>query len=146
MQDNDLPDLPLPSTAKILEVMGVWIRGLCSLAGLVVLAVGLYLAVRVFYNVYDVAMHPERSAQLVDQWAQVLGAESLKIQIAPDQTLDFGRLAGMGVLTSSAFLMGILSCTMMITGARIVCWTTSDRQAVKAIVEYAIERRSGGGP
>ncbi len=146
MQDNDLPDLPLPSTAKILEVMGVWIRGLCSLAGLVVLAVGLYLAVRVFYNVYDVAMHPERSAQLVDQWAQVLGAESLKIQIAPDQTVDFGRLAGMGVLISSAFLMGILSCTMMITGARIVCWTTSDRQAVKAIVEYAIERRSGGGP
>jgi len=146
MQDNDLPDLPLPSTAKILEVMGVWVRALCSMAGLLVLAVGLYLAVRVFYNVYDVAMHPERSQELVGQWAQVLGAESLKIQIAPEQTLDFGRLAGMGVLISSAFLMGILSCTMMITGARIVCWTTSDRQAVKAIVEYAIERRSNGGP
>lgn len=142
-QENDLPDLPLPSTASVLEMMGVWLRALCGLGGLVVLAVGVYLSARVFYSVYDMSMHPEACKTLVAQWGEVAGgSEALKVQVAPNESLELSKLAGIGVLGGAALLLGFLACTMMITGARIICWTTSDRQAVKAIVEYALERRA----
>jgi hypothetical protein len=147
MQDTDLPELQIPSMASVVSMMGVWLRALCSVVGVLVLALGVYLSARVFYSVYDVSTHPEQCDTLVSKWGEVAGGpEALKVQVVPGETVELSRLAGVGILGGAAFLLGILSCTMMVTGARIICWTTSDRQAVKAIVEYALERRSSQGP
>ncbi|HVX14348.1 MAG TPA: hypothetical protein VHC22_24390 [Pirellulales bacterium] len=126
-------DQPGASIAAAMETLP---RMCASLVGIVAVVAGLWLAVDLFNSIYNALHTPENARPLLDHWADTLGGDKLTIKVA-DQQYPLASLAATIVLGVGYCVLAWLALGVMMAGAKIVSWTSSDREAIRRILQYA---------
>jgi len=107
-----------------------------SAMGLIIIVYGFLWSKGLFELTYQAIKNPEFLQNHIIKWINLLSLESMnnlaqggEITIAP---LIAIILMGLGLIILVKIAMGII-----LIGAKIVLWTSSDREAVKQILIYA---------
>lgn len=111
--------------------------------GIIAIVIGLYCSAKVFFGIHDVLTNPEGFQAIYQQWVEAVGGEELSVQIDDDQ-FPVANLVAILVLGLGSLALAWIAIGIMITGARIVSWTSSDREAIKKILRHTFG--SGGAP
>jgi len=109
--------------------------------GIIAILIGLWCSTKLFYSIYDILTGPEGFEGVVQKWAEAVGGDDLTIQIE-ETRIPTANLAAVLVLGAGGFLLAWLAIAIMLTGAKIVSWTSSEREAVKRILEHVLGPRS----
>jgi hypothetical protein len=110
---------------------------LCAnVVGLVAVVAGLWLAIDLFNAIRHALNTPENVRPLLDQWATTLGGDKLTIKVA-DKSYPLASLAATIVLGAGCCVLTWLAIGVMMGGAKIISWTSSDREAIRRILQYA---------
>lgn len=125
-----------PVLAPAPERSGSGLRLLASFVGIVAVVTGLVLAVLVFYAIYDNLTDPGDARRLIRRWSDALGGDDLVLEIR-DQAYPAGQLLAVLVLGGGAAILGWLALGIMVTGAKVISWTASDREAIRRILRSA---------
>lgn len=115
-------------------------RLVATVLGLVVIVVGLWCAVKVFGALFQGLTRPQAFSQIFEAWVALLGGDKLTIKIEVTEVPLAPLLASL-ILVAGAFLLTWLALGIMLTGAKIVSWTSGDREAVKRVLQYALGPR-----
>lgn len=128
---GDQPNLPFANALEMLP------RLCASMVGVVAVVAGLWLALDLFGAIYRGLNSPENFQPVLKQWSEVLGGDKLTVKVA-DQSYPLASLAAAVVVGVGCFLLTWLSLGVMLTGAKIISWTSSDREAIRRILQYAL--------
>jgi len=116
-----------------LENVLVILRLLAAGLGVAAVAIGLFFAVKVFCAVFATLQEPEHFRPLLEEWTTVLGKEDLDLVIGED-TLPLARILATLVLGGGTVALTWIALGLVGAGAKVVSWTTSDREAIKRIL------------
>jgi hypothetical protein len=111
--------------------------------GIITIVVGLYCSTRIFFGILGVLNSPEGFQAVYQQWVNAVGGKELDIRIDEDP-FPVANLVAILVLGVGSLVLAWIALAIMLTGAKIVTWTSSDRQAIKKILKEAFG--SGGPP
>lgn len=141
MLDNDREedmDEPEQQNVSAIDIMGV-LRTVCQLAatllGIAVIVIGVVYVIRLLDAVYTCVRNPEEMTALVTQWTKVIGEDTINIHFA-DNHIKGARVFSIIILGSAAVLLAWVSLGITLAGAKIVSWTSGDREAVKKILTH----------
>ena len=133
MEDHQRDEMTVSSG---IGAMGRLLRVFATLLGIVAIVVGLVYAVKIFDLVYTNLRTPGDFRGVIEQWASAVGGEELDVAFeggrVPLASIVAVLIVGGGVVVLAWVAMGI-----MLTGAKIVSWTASERDAVKKILTHA---------
>jgi len=121
--------------AGIHEAMGSVVRMLASGLGIVAIVIGLYFATKIFLGVYDAVKSPEDFQALFAQWVDAVGGKQLDVKLESG-TFPLAHVLATAVLGLATMVLAWIATGIMLTGAKIVSWTSSEREAVKRILKY----------
>lgn len=130
-----------PSAGLQLESIREGCRIAATILGVVVMLIGCVFAVRLFGALYSGVTNPEESRRLVDEWSNVVGGPETVIRI---ENVDYSiaKTLAIVVLGGGSVLLIWLTLGMLLTGAKIVSWTTGDAEAVQRLLHHAFPARS----
>lgn len=128
---DDQPSLSFASSLELLP------RLCANVVGVVAVVAGLWLAIDLFNAIYHGLNAPENVRPLLEQWATTLGGEKLTIKVA-DQKYPLASLSATIVVGAGCCVLTWLAIGVMLTGAKIISWTSSDREAIRRILQYAL--------
>ncbi|MEK7482938.1 MAG: hypothetical protein AABZ60_01260 [Planctomycetota bacterium] len=138
VDDFDSP-LPQISVSGILENISILLRIVATLMGLILLIWGIVYSVRIFNDVYSaiqtVTQNPTKAETMISNVSSLIGGKDLHIRVEGedypvDKILALLFIAlGVSILTQLA--LGIANC-----GAKIIMYTSSDKEAIKKILKY----------
>ena len=146
MKDYARPDRKGEDTPSFdMESVAVFGRLAATVLGLIVIVVGLVYAAKIFVSIYDTLWAPETLKAPLAKWADAVGGEDLDVELE-GQTYHAAR--GLAVLVVVVFnlILAWISMGIMLTGAKIVSWTSSEREAVKKILKHALGASSATKP
>jgi CelD/BcsL family acetyltransferase involved in cellulose biosynthesis len=126
-------DQQVVSVAGALEMLP---RMCASVVGIVAVVAGLWLAVDLFSTIYGALRAPEAVRPLLEHWAETLGGDKLTIKVA-DQRYPLGTLAAAIVVGVGCCVLAWLALGVMLGGAKIIALTSSDREAIRRILQHA---------
>jgi hypothetical protein len=104
--------------------------------GMLAIGFGIYFVVRVFVTVYGHLSNPAGFKPLLDEWVKTLGGAGLDFHF-DGKDYSTGAVVAALLLGVGAILLGWLALGLTLTGAKIVSWTVSDREAVKRVLRRA---------
>lgn len=125
------------------EALASLARLMATGLGIIAIFIGLYCSAKVFFGIHDVLTKPEGFQAIYQQWVEAVGGEDLSVQIGDDQ-FPMANLVAIFVLGLGSLVLAWIAIGIMLTGAKIVSWTSSDREAIKKILRYTFG--SGGPP
>jgi hypothetical protein len=133
--DNSAPpgDQPGPSFAGAMEALP---RLCANVVGMAAILAGLWLALDLFNAIYHGLNTPENVRPLLQQWAETLGGDKLTIKVA-DSSYPLASLVATIVVGAGCCLLTWLALGMMLAGAKIISFTSSDREAIRRILQHA---------
>jgi hypothetical protein len=108
--------------------------------GIAIVIAGLYCAIKVFFAIFVILNAPEQFQPLYRQWVDVIGGDALSVPI-DGKPFPLANLAAVLVLGLGVMVLAWIALAIMLTGAKIVSWTTSDREAIKRILNHAFGSR-----
>ncbi|HWB10953.1 MAG TPA: hypothetical protein VG826_17125 [Pirellulales bacterium] len=123
-----------PSAASLLETVA---RACANLVGVIAVVAGLWLAMDLFGAVYRGLNSPENVRPLLQQWAETLGGEKLTVKIG-EERYPLASLVAVLVVGAGCCVLAWLAMGVMLTGAKIITWTSSDREAIRRILQHAL--------
>ncbi|HET6880142.1 MAG TPA: hypothetical protein VFI31_08305 [Pirellulales bacterium] len=126
-------DQPPVSIAAAFETLP---RLCANIVGVVAVVAGLWLAIELFNAIRQALSGPENVRPLVAQWAEMLGGEKLTIKVA-DERYPLASLFATVVLGAGCCVLTWLAMGVMLTGAKIISMTSSDREAIRRILQHA---------
>ncbi len=122
-----------PSTLQSLKASSSLIA---SIVGIVIILYGFKFCIDIFTLIYGAFTEPKQIAAILDQWAQTPALKSLTFTLGK-QTFALAHLFAIIIGGGCALLLAWLAIAMMQTGAKIVSWTTGEREAIKKILQNA---------
>ena len=133
--DNPAPlgDQPGLSIAGSLELLP---RLCANVVGVVAIVAGLWLAIDLFNAIYHGLNAPENVRPLLVQWAETLGGDKLTIKVG-EQRYPLASLAATIIVGAGCCVLTWLAIGVMLPGAKIISWTSSDREAIRRILQHA---------
>jgi len=131
---------PGASPALTAEGLARAVRVGASILGLILIIIGLLYALRIFGGVYDAIRDPAGISGLITRWAEEFGGDELTVELREKQ-LPLARALGIAVLGVGAIILAWLALGVMLAGAKIISWTTGDREAVKSVLRSAFGSR-----
>jgi hypothetical protein len=133
--DSSAPpgDQPSVSIVGSLEMLP---RLCANVIGVVAVVAGLWLAIDLFNAIYHGLNAPENVRPLLDQWGATLGGDKLTVKVA-DKSYPLASLAATIIVGAGCGVLTWLAIGVMLTGAKIIAWTSSDREAIRRILQYA---------
>ena len=138
MNDSTKDFEPAPASSdSFSSVLETGSRVVATFLGIVVILVGLWSALKVFGALYQGLTGPQGFAKTFDGWAKVVGGEKLNLTVN-GITIPLAPVLAVIVLGGGAFLLTWLAMGIMLTGAKIISWTSGDREAVKRILEHSL--------
>ncbi len=141
MNEYDHQDI---SPSASMDFFGSLLRLIASAIGVVIIIIGAVYAMKMFYAIYHGVKNPQYVEALIEQWMQILGKESESITIQSlDLTFNLGRVTAVVILGGTAYILASIAISLMSVGAKIVSWTSGDREAVKRILTYTFGSRVG---
>ncbi len=120
------------STADMLKI-GASL--LATAIGIIAILMGLVCAVKTFDLIFDAFKHPVIFQEAFDQWVLVVGGADLDLQLLGNP-YPVARILTVIVLGGGVVLLTWLSLGIMLVGAKIVSWTSSEKEAIKKILAY----------
>ncbi len=108
-----------------------------TLVGVLMVLIGLYFAIKLFYRIFDALLYPEHIRELLVAWAQTMEWHVLEFDLQ-GKTLSFGRSFALVVLGIGGFLLVSIALAVIRTGARIIAFATEEREAIKDILQYSL--------
>ncbi len=118
------------------EALGSGARLIATGLGILAIVIGLYCSTKIFFGIYDVLRNPEGFQAIHGQWIEAVGGKELSVQINGDE-YPVANLVAILVLGLGALVLAWIAIAVMVTGAKIVSWTSSDREAIKKILAHA---------
>ncbi len=112
-------------------------RLFASTVGIIAIVIGLWLALKLFGAVAEGLQSPDSYKETFQQWTALLGGDRLKIKVG-DQEFALGPMAALGAVSIGLMVLTWLTLGVMLTGAKIVSWTSTDREAVKRVLQHAL--------
>ncbi len=109
---------------------------LATVAGITIILIGLKYSIDMFGFVFDILKNPHPLTKMIDQWSKILELNSLKITLQ-GQEFPIANILSLMVVGIGALILVRIALAMMKTGAKIVSWTSNEREAVKKILKYA---------
>jgi len=113
------------------------IRAVSAGLGVIAITIGLIYVTRIFSAVFSALQGPETFQGLLDKWIPAVGGDELDIVTSGGATYHTARLVAIIVLGGGSVVLAWISMGLILTGAKIVSWTLSDREAIKRMLVYA---------
>ncbi len=107
-----------------------------TLVGVLMVLIGLYFSIKLFYRIFDALLYPEHIRELLMAWSQTMEWHALAFDLQ-GKTLSFGKSFSLIVLGIGGFLLVSIALAMIRTGARIIAFATEEREAIKDILQYS---------
>jgi hypothetical protein len=130
----------LPSSSSVSKVLS-------TLFGIGLMIVGTWYILWLIGRIWWGMAHPLEAQTIVAQWAEVLGAEELKLTIPAlqegqqSQTLGIGKLAAGVGLGMGHLAVAYLAALLINAGSRVLTYASSDREAIKRLIKEAFPDR-----
>jgi CelD/BcsL family acetyltransferase involved in cellulose biosynthesis len=132
---SDIPGTgEAPSVASLGETFA---RACANLVGVIAVVAGLWLAIDLFSAIYRGLNSPENVRPLLQNWAETLGGEKLTVKVG-DERYPLAALVATVVVGAGCCVLTWLAMGVMLTGAKIITWTSSDREAIRRILQHAL--------
>ena len=136
---DDYGALGSPQESMIEQFTRV-LRVLAVVIGIVAIVIGLVFAVKIFTLVHGGLQNPQKFQGVLQRWAPAVGGDELTIETETAR-VPLANVVAVVVLGGGTLLLGYLALGIMRTGAKIVAWTATDREAVKKLLTYAFGPR-----
>lgn len=137
------------SFAASIEKLRDALRVIATLIGVIAIVVGFFFATRLCGALYSGLAKPEKFNSAIDKWERTLGGEELDL-VVEGKNYPLARPLAIALLGGGMFVLVWIIMGIMITGAKIVSVTASDKEAVKKILRHAfgaeMKLPSGGRP
>ncbi|HUY91905.1 MAG TPA: hypothetical protein VMV10_24405 [Pirellulales bacterium] len=104
---------------------------------IVTILVGLWLAIKLFGAIAAGLQSPDAYRQTIEQWTALVGGDGLKVKIG-EQEFALAPAVALAVIGLGLALLTWLSLGVMLTGAKIVSWSSGDREAVRRVLQQAL--------
>jgi hypothetical protein len=108
-----------------------------TLIGVLMVLIGLYFSIKLFFQIFDALLYPEHIRELLMAWSQTMEWHVLEVDFQ-GKTLSFGRSFALVVIGIGGFLLVSIALAMVRTGARIIAFATEEREAIKDILQYSL--------
>lgn len=108
-----------------------------SAVGIAAILVGLWFAIKLFGAIAEGLQSPEAYRESIQQWTTLVGGEGLKVKVG-EQEFALAPAIALAAIGMGLVLLTWLSLGVMLTGARIVSWSSGEREAVKRILQEAL--------
>ncbi len=115
----------------------VGLRLIVAIVGILTILTGLWLALKLFGTIALGLESPDAFKETFAQWTAVLGGDRLKIKLG-EQEFAVGPALAVGAVGMGLSLLTWLAMGVMLTGAKIVSWSSGEREAVKRILQHAL--------
>jgi hypothetical protein len=129
--------------------VGAIFRGIASLLGLGIIILGLYLALKTYTTIQRGVTEPVTFQETVKKWTEVMDVSPKNDPAAAawDEKTRFeaeavAQVMGVVAIGGAYFILCWLTVAIMTAGARIISWTTGDREAVRKIIREALGTRT----
>ncbi len=120
-----------------LDKIGILLRALASVLGLVMIVIGLWYTLRFIGQLIHVLEDPASIERSIGRWGDVLGADDLVIEINGN-TVHYKKIAGGFAMGLVALALVALVLRLITAGAQVVTLTSSDRELIKKILREAL--------
>ncbi len=117
------------------EMLSEWCRIATTIFGLLLIAVGIYFACRLFGTAYSAVTAPDTLGPAVEEWAEYLSGGEPLLEV-DDRVLINPRLVAVGVLGFCTLVMIWTIKVVITTGAKIVYWMGTDVESVKRVLSH----------
>ena len=117
------------------EILTQWFRAATTIFGLMLIAVGIYFACRLFGAAYWAVTAPEPFGPVVDQWAEYVSGGQPLLEIDNRSYIN-PRLIAVGVMGFCTLVMIWITKAVITTGAKIVYWMGTDVDSVKRVLSH----------
>jgi len=124
------------SFAASVEKLRDALRVIATLIGVIAVVVGFFFAMRLCAALYSGLAKPEKFNSAIDKWERTLGGEELDL-VVEGKHYPLARPLAIALLGGGTFVLVWIVMGIMITGAKIVSVTASDKEAVKKILRHA---------
>ena len=108
-----------------------------SAVGIATILVGLWFAIKLFGAIAEGLQSPEAYRDSIQQWTTLVGGEGLKVKIG-EQEFALAPVIALAAIGLGLILLTWLSLGVMLTGAKIVSFSSGEREAVKRILQQAL--------
>ena len=108
-----------------------------SAVGIATILVGLWFAIKLFGAIAAGLQSPEAYRDSIQQWTTLVGGEGLKVKIG-EQEFALAPVIALAAIGLGLILLTWLSLGVMLTGAKIVSFSSGEREAVKRILQQAL--------
>ena len=122
-----------PDGKPLAEILVQWFRAATTMFGLMLIAVGIYFACRLFGAAYSAVTAPEPFGPVVDQWAEYVSGGQPLLEIDNRSYIN-PRLIAVGVMGFCTLVMIWITKAVITTGAKIVYWMGTDVDSVKRVL------------
>jgi hypothetical protein len=112
------------------------VRFAASAVGIVTMLVGLWLAVKLFGAIAEGLQSPEAYRNSIEQWTALVGGDELKVKLG-EQPVALAPIIALAAIGLGLVLLTWLSLGIMLAGAKIVSWSSGEREAVKRVLQHA---------
>ena len=129
-QENMANSFNAQSLLQIVRVAG-------SVVGVVTIIIGLTFATRTFASVYAALRAPEDFKEHIGKWIATVGGDQLNLVIS-GKSFPCANIFAIVVLGAGATILAWISMGLIVAGAKAISWTSSDREAIKRILEHAL--------
>ena len=136
-QERDMRRLEDPdgSASSLSAILASTARLAATSIGIVAILIGLYCSTKVFFGIYDILKAPKGFEATYQQWVEVIGAERVNVEIE-GKPFPMANVLAVAVLGAGVFVLAWVAIGIMLTGAKIVSWTSSEKEAIKRILKY----------
>ncbi len=121
----------------MIGTIGGLVRVLSNLVGLFCIIAGVVFSFKLFNMIYAALKNPDAFIEIYGKWNSAIN-EFLSL---PNFDVQIAAVASLVILGAGVLTLIWIAFEFMRTGAKIVSWTTSDREAIKKILEYTIGYR-----
>jgi len=109
---------------------------IATVIGLIVMVIGLKYTVDIFYFIYDALRTPELLNGMIQDMANSIGGDAFTLNVGK-KVFPMANIMALMVYCGGSVALAWVAMGLIRTGARIVSWTSGDREAVKQILHYA---------
>jgi hypothetical protein len=108
-----------------------------TMLGIVMIIIGVAYLLRLVGAVVTNVRNPDEMSALVAHWTELIGEEALDIRFGASH-IQGARVLSIIILGGAAVVLGWLSLGITLAGAKIISWTSGDREAIKKILRYSL--------
>ncbi len=106
--------------------------------GLLLMLLGLYLSLKIFFQILYSLNNPGFLEKLLYQWARTMKWDALEFTFE-NKTYSFAYTLSLIVLAVGGFILVALALSMVRTGAEIISYTYDERKTVKSLLQRFLD-------